>query len=82
MKKNTNAPFTPDQVESINGFQQAGWMHPFTCDSGDCRRGESGGVLVATEEGMHCRTCDWKQGWVMPFMADNGWKKHKPPFID
>lgn len=29
------APFTPEQVESLNDYQKSGAMHPFTC--GYCR---------------------------------------------
>lgn len=63
------APFTPDQIESINGFQRAGIFHPFTCGTEGC-----GHDLVAEAEGMRCPRCDYRQDWVHDFMADGTWR--------
>jgi hypothetical protein len=66
------APFTPEQVEALNRYQQGGWMHPFTC--GRCRDRLGGGPyqrsLVATEAGWVCETCDYTQDWAHPFMVE------------
>lgn len=62
------APFTPEQAKSINAYQTAGVMRPFTCGN-DC-----GADLVAEESGMKCPRCDYSQNWVHPFMADWSWK--------
>ena len=64
------APFTPEQVEALNEYQQGGWMHPFTC-GGTCR--ERLGIeaeLVATEAGWVCETCDYTQDWAHPMMIE------------
>ena len=64
------SPFTKEQVESLNGYQEEGYFHPFTCGKDDCRQ-----TLVATEDGWVCPDCDYKQNWAHEFMADNTWKK-------
>lgn len=73
------APFTPEQVESLNRFQRSGEFHPFTC--GGNRSDEAHvayakehgdpdyGLLVATPDGWVCPVCDYKQGWAHDFMA-------------
>jgi hypothetical protein len=61
------APFAPDEVESLNAFQQDGHFHEFTCPSGD--------VLVANENGWTCPTCKYTQNWAHDFMKDWSWKK-------
>ncbi len=64
------APFTEDQVASINAYQKSGVFHPFTCGCGDCRA-----VLRANTHGMVCDACHgWTQKWVHKFMADWSWK--------
>lgn len=66
------APFTDEQVDNLNKFQQSGMFHEFTCI---CRKS-----LVATNNGMRCPGCGRMQYWVHNFMADgslneyiNGW---------
>lgn len=70
------APFTPDQVASLNAYQVAGIMHPFTCGGGQAR-GHNGIRLIAAEDGWHCAsdTCDYRQDWAHAFMADWSWKR-------
>lgn len=74
------APFIADQVVSLNGFQRAGVMHPFTCpDRGDHRHvwraGDADlGVLVASVDGWRCEQCDYTQDWAYGFMADWSWR--------
>ena len=69
-----NAPFTPEQVESLNGFQQSGYWHPFTCggkvDGKDCRS-----ILRATENGWVCDHCSYTQDWAHDFMANDKWRE-------
>lgn len=74
------APFTPDQVMSLNEFQASGLMHPFTCP----HRREGAhleytsdfpeDVLHATVDGWVCTVCDYTQSWAHLFMADWTWK--------
>lgn len=56
------APFTPQQVYYLNEFQDAGFMHPFTC--------RCGANLIATEAGWICNECDYTQDWAHDFMAN------------
>jgi hypothetical protein len=74
-----DAPFTPAQVESINGFQRSGRWHPFTCrDRGESLHLDYGegdhGMLVAEEDGLRCRDCGYRQTWVHDLMADGTWQ--------
>jgi hypothetical protein len=64
------APFTPDQVKSLNAFQQDGRMHEFTCNSGSCPTR----TLVAHEEGWFCMGCPYRQSWAYDWMGDWSWK--------
>ena len=67
----TEAPFTKEQAESINGYQQAGVFHEFTCGSENCRE-----ALVATDGGgLYCPQCDYTQNWVHDWMANDVWRK-------
>lgn len=67
------APFTPEQVEALNRYQQSDHVQPFTCGRrGDGLHGElwsDTGTLVATIDGWICCWCDYKQNWANKFMA-------------
>jgi len=65
-----NAPWMPDQVASLNGFQVCGHQHPFTC--GFCRA-----VLWATRGGWVCDTkgCSYTQNRCHTHMADWSWRR-------
>ena len=65
--------FTPDEVASINAFQQCGYFHEFTCLNGD--------TLVATEDGLMCPNCDFKQEWAHDFMKNWEWKDVASSFL-
>lgn len=65
MIKFIHAPWTPDQVASLNEFQQSGQFHPFTCSCG-CRQ-----PLIAREDGWHCPDGGkHTQTWAHAFMAE------------
>lgn len=70
------APFSTAQVNSINEFQEAGVVHPFTCGDDECRAKNSSAVLVADEGGLKCPCCPYTQDWVHDYMADGSW--HPP----
>jgi len=65
------APFTTEQVKSLNDFQQSGYFHPFTCGNENCRAD-----LIATEFGWVCPACEYTQKWAHEFMTNNEWKIH------
>ena len=64
----TVAPFTEDQVNSLNDFQHVGYYHPVTCGN-NCRAN-----LIARKDGWHCPTCDYTQSWAHGYMANWYWK--------
>lgn len=75
------APWTDDQVAKLNRYQAGGWMHPFTCYR--CRNRDIQRplrheyILVATNDGWVCPTCDYTQNWAHDFMLDDApetWK--------
>ena len=65
------APFTPDQVDSLNGWQHNP-VHPFTCGNSNCPVVHA--VLVAAEDGWHCPECGFFQNWAHDFMTDWSWR--------
>lgn len=70
------APWTADEVASLNAHQQSGVFHPFTCGSGrrtDADHKDGEGVLVATAEGWRCPFCDYRQDYCLVAMADWSW---------
>jgi hypothetical protein len=65
------APFTSQEVESLNRWQNATWVHPYTCGSGrrkDATHVDGEGKLVATETGWSCPYCEYTQDWAHGFM--------------
>ncbi|MFD7705630.1 hypothetical protein [Streptomyces sp. NPDC059786] len=73
------APWTSEQVDALNRFQQEGGGHPFTC-------GKPGHQvyprLTATHAGWVCPDpdCDFTQDWALALMTDPAaWPR---PFAD
>lgn len=62
--------FTPDEIASMNAYQESGVFHPFTC-------GFCGNDLIAREDGWYCPTsgCLYRQEWAHAWMKDWSWKK-------
>lgn len=63
-------PWTQEQIDALNRFQQEGGMHPYTCGQREGHVGDD--VLVATAQGWVCphEGCDYTQGWAHGFSAD------------
>lgn len=78
-EQQSRAPWSPDEVESLNGYQAAGVMHPFTCPRrGDGEHGYASGDLGglhATTDGWACWFCEYRQTWAHPWMADGTWRR-------
>ncbi len=78
-----DAPFSADQVVSLNAYQASDRVHPFTCagDRGDAahrayqaKYGGDRGQLVATEAGWVCPVCGSTQDWAWLWMSDWSWQ--------
>lgn len=68
------APFTTNQVRSLNAYQASDWFHPFTCLNRSDRDHQAGEArLYATVNGWRCARCDYEQSWAHDWMADWGW---------
>lgn len=64
MSENCYAPWTPEQVDCLNKYQEYaldGNAHPFTCECGES--------LTAYKDGWECDYChQWHQNWCHEFM--------------
>jgi hypothetical protein len=72
------APFTPDEVEALNRWQQYGPGHPFTCPRS---HGGTNVALIARTDAWHCSdpACGFTQDWAHPLMANPAaWPKPFP----
>ena len=73
MKEHLNAPWSDDQVASLNAYQHSDVMHPFTGERGS--DGEET-VLIATSAGWVTRVGGpVVQTWAHQFMADWSWRQ-------
>lgn len=64
----SHAPWTEDEVHSLNGWQLDGKAHPYTCR---CSKS-----LIATKEGWRCLDCpDYRQDWALKWLTNWEWKK-------
>jgi hypothetical protein len=61
------APWTDEEVKSLNEYQACGYVHPFThCDH----------PLVATKDGWVCPKCsNSDQKWCHKWMANDAWRE-------
>jgi hypothetical protein len=73
------APWDDATVASLNRWQAAGYVHPFTCrnDRSDAahrayaafhHQGDFG-ILIATRIGWVCPACGYHQGWAHAHMV-------------
>ena len=66
----TDAPWTDDQVDSLNAYQNAGYVHPFTYGEG-----EEKVDLIATRDGWIAKKGGHVvQTWAHEFMANWSWR--------
>lgn len=68
------APWTPEQVTSLNEYQRSGVMHPFTYHSYELVATERGWVLpgskIVVQDWAHPQMADWS--WL-PRFGDLSW---------
>jgi len=65
-----DAPWTNDQVASLNGYQKAGYVHPFTYGDGE----EKVDLIATTDGWVAKKDGPVVQTWAHKFMADWSWK--------
>ena len=71
MADDLKAPWTAEQVESLNEYQEALVFHPFTSEAGE--------LLIATEAGWVERVGGpVVQDWAHPWMVDGSWREVVP----
>jgi hypothetical protein len=63
------APWTREQVASLNAFQRSERYHPYTCPSE-----AHSSHLVASKQGWYCPMCAYTQGWAHTWSADWSWQ--------
>jgi hypothetical protein len=77
------APFSADQVASLNGYQASGVFHEFTCGNDSCPALDFDikMTLEARTDGWHCQAsgCGYAQDWAHAFMADGSWRELSRP---
>lgn len=59
MSKKIEAPWTKQQVEGLQRYQENDFYHEYTCGGEDC-----GSTLVPTINGWVCQFCNYKQDWA------------------
>lgn len=77
MRDKLVAPWTEEQVATLNRYQASGIGHQYTCGWDTCGGKEETGLrmpLVATDRGWCCswRECSYTQDWAHGFDADAG----------
>lgn len=71
MSEVSHAPWTEDQISSLNDYQASGRFHPFTCVM------PGHGALTAITSGWICLEpdCRYRQPWAHGWMADRSWER-------
>jgi hypothetical protein len=63
------APFTPEEVASLNEFQTLAVWNPVVCPAEGCCQ-----KPVATGTGWACPRCAFTQVWADRWMTDGIWR--------
>jgi hypothetical protein len=66
------APFSPEDVASLNEYQASGFWKEVVCGNAACGR-----TLIATESGWKCPGCSYTQNWAEAWMADGSWRNFR-----
>jgi hypothetical protein len=62
-----HAPWSLEQVIALNDYQRRDDFHEYTCAHD---HGEESRVLVATQNGWVCPSCDYTQDWAHKMVLD------------
>lgn len=65
------APFTDDQVASINAYQRSDTPRPYSCRA---RPGPRHGLLIATADRFGCPDCDYTRQGCYVWLGDWAWR--------
>lgn len=75
----SEAPWTPEEVESLNHFQECGFFHEFT---GHREDDGSQVTLIATPNGwVEKEGGPIVQTWAHKFMTDGSWRTMIPAWV-
>ena len=66
----SEAPWSAEQVRSLNGYQAAGYVHPFTHGDGD----EKVDLIATTDGWVRKDGGRVVQTWAHGFMTDWSWR--------
>lgn len=64
------APWTEEQVRTLNIHQTNPLNHPYTCGGDRKSHPDGEGVLEATRDGWRCPYCGYRQDWCHDFFAN------------
>jgi hypothetical protein len=67
------APWTDEQIDALERFQQTPGVHPYTCPQHSTRE------LVATRRGWICRYCEYTQDWANDLLMLQRIASDEPP---
>lgn len=67
-----SAPFTRDQVRSLNAYQRSGPDELVTCPGANHHRRVQ--RLIARKSGWRCCRCGYRQSWAYQVAADWSWR--------
>jgi hypothetical protein len=72
------APWSEEQVRSLNDYQVSGVFHPFTGNNDLLPLGHD--LLVATPDGWVSQIDpSYRQDWAWAWMADRSWESMRIP---
>jgi hypothetical protein len=69
------APWSDEQVATLNRWQKLGYVHEFTCPGDGCKVR----VLTARKSGWVCEGCGYQQTWAHDFMLGPA---SRPPKVE
>jgi hypothetical protein len=64
VSERVNTPWTPAQIAGLQAWQDAGYVHEFTCVTNHSKGSR---VLIPTREGWRCPSCHYRQRWAPDF---------------
>ncbi len=62
MSNKITAPWTEEQVETLQKYQENSCVHPYTCECGE--------LLVPTTDEWECEVCSYTQNWFWEYSLE------------